>query len=74
MLTVLNTTVNIKDEDGPFVPHESKIISGKAENCTVTNFIRGQTLVMIKKIRSLVKVTMMQKHLVLNNMPFNYYK
>ena len=49
MLAVINATVNIKDEDGSFVLHESKIISGKVENCTITNFTRGQTLVMLRK-------------------------
>ena len=48
MLTFINTTVNIKDEDGFSVPYESETISGKAKNCTIINFTRGQILVMIK--------------------------
>ena len=74
MLTFINTTVNIKGEDGFFVPYESETISRKAKNCTITNFTGGQILVMIKKIRTLVKTTIMQKHLDLNNMLLNYYK
>ena len=74
MLTFINTTVNIKGEDGFFVSYESETISRKAKNCTITNFTEGQILAMIKKIRTLVKTTIMQNHLDLNNMLLNYYK
>ena len=67
MLTCNNTSVNIKEEDGFFVPYESKTISGKVKNCSITNFTGGQVLVVIKNIRK-------QNHLGLNNMLLNYYK
>ena len=62
-----NTAVNIKEEDGFFVSYESETISGKATNCTITNFTGGQILVMTKNIRK-------QNHLGLNNMLLNYYR
>ena len=48
MLTFSNTSVNIKQEGGIFVPYENETISGKAKNCTITNFTGSQILVMIK--------------------------
>ena len=74
MLTFINTTANIKDEDEFFVPYESEIIFNKSKNCIITNFTGSQILVMIEKIRTLVKATRMQNHLGLNNMFLNYYK
>ena len=67
MLTFNNTSVNIKGEDGFYVPYESENISGKVKNCSITNFTGGQVLVVIKNIRK-------QNHLGLNNMLLNYYK
>ena len=67
MLTFNNTSVNIKEEDGFFVPYGSETISGKVKNCTITNFTGSQVLVMIKNIRK-------QNHLGLNKMLLNYYK
>ena len=49
MLTFINTTVNIKDEDGYFVPYEMETISGKAKDFTITNFTGSKILVVIKK-------------------------
>ena len=43
------------------------------KDCTITNLTGGQILVMITKMRTLVKATIMQ-HLDLNNMLVNYYK
>ena len=66
-MTFNNTAVNIKEEDGLFVSYESETISGKAKNCTITNFTGGQVLVMTKNTRK-------QNHLDLNNMLLNYYR
>ena len=48
MLTFNNTSVNIKEEDGFFVPYESETISGKAKNCTITNFTGSKSLWWLK--------------------------